>query len=269
MGTADGGIVFAQEQPSRVIKIDKNDKASISLEDTHGTGALAIDTKGRVLGVERTCTDPGGHPDQCKEPTALAVLAPERKILTDNCQGKSLGRLNDVIADTKGGAYFNGDAVYYVSAKGQTTCFGEDLRTNGIMLSRDEKTFYATNDAVLMAFDVLPDGTVKNERNFAKLEAGGSGDGMAIDSEGRLYISTGPGIQVISAEGKYLGVIPLPRAASSIAFSGPDKRTLYAKGAGSVGPDGQEFRTPAGVRNNAKSIYKVTMLSQGYMGRPK
>jgi len=269
VGTPDGGILFAQEQPSRIIKIDKNDKASVFLENTHGTGSVAIDSKGRILGVERTCTDPGGHPDQCTEAPALVVLAPERKILADSCQGKGLGRLNDLVVDTKGGVYFNGDAVYYANKNGQVTCFGQDLRTNGIMLSRDEKTFYVTNEKVLVAFDVQPDGTVKNQRDFAKLEAGGAGDGMAIDADGRLYVSSGPGIQVFSPEGKYLGVIPLPRAASSVAFSGPDKKTLYAKGAGALGVDGKEFRTPDGVRNNAKSIYKVTMLAQGFKGRMK
>jgi hypothetical protein len=32
---------------------------------------------------------------------------------------------------------------------------------------------------------------------------------------------------------------------------------------------GQEYRTPDGVRNNAKAIYKIDMIAQGYMGRPK
>jgi hypothetical protein len=50
-GTADGGLLFAQEQPNRVSKLDKNDKVSVHLEDTHGTGTVAIDPKGRVLGV--------------------------------------------------------------------------------------------------------------------------------------------------------------------------------------------------------------------------
>ncbi len=58
-------------------------------------------------------------------------------------------------------------------------------------------------------------------------------------------------------------------SASSVAFSGPNKKVLYAKGAGMTGPDGKEYRTPEGVRNNAKAIYKIDMIAQGFMGRPK
>src|SRR2546423_4366079 len=67
VGTKDGGILFAQEQPSTVGMLDKNDKFSIFARDTHGTGALGIDYMGRVLGVERTCSDPGGNPEACHE----------------------------------------------------------------------------------------------------------------------------------------------------------------------------------------------------------
>jgi gluconolactonase len=137
-------------------------------------------------------------------------------------------------------------------------------------LSRDEKTLYVTNRNTLVAFDIKPDGTTTNQHDFAKLEGGGNGDGMTIDSEGRLYVTSGdPGIQVFSAEGKYLGIIPLPRSSSSVAFAGPGKKVLYAKAAGMKTPDGQEYRTPDGVRNNAKAIYKIDMIAQGYMGRPK
>jgi gluconolactonase len=269
IGTADGGLLFAQEQPSRVSKLDKNDKVSVFLEDTHGTGALAIDSKGRILAAERTCTDPGRRPAPCSEPTAIAVLRPERKILADSFEGKGLGRLNDLMVDKKGGVYFNGAGTFYVNPSGKVSSVGENIRTNGIMLSRDEKTLYVTNGGVIVAFDVDADGTVKNQREFAKLEAGGNGDGMAIDSAGRLYVTSGPGVQVISPEGKYLGVIPTPRAVISAAFSGPDKKTLYVVGSGALGPDGKEFRTPQGVRNNAKTIYKITMIAQGFKGRAK
>ena len=268
-GVLDGGLLFAQEQPSLVSKVDQNGTASIYLKDTHGTGALTVDAKGRILGVERTCTDPGKKPAQCKEATAVAELFPERKILTDNIDGKSLGRLNDLIADKKGGVYFNGAGAYYLNASGKVISIGENIRTNGITLSRDEKTLYVTNGAVIVAFDVQPDGSVANQRDFGKLEAGGAGDGMAIDSAGRIYVTSAPGVQVLDAEGKYLGVIPAPRPVISVAFSGPDKKTLYVVGSGALGADGKEFQTPEGVRNNAKTIYKIGMLAQGFEGRVK
>ena len=269
IGTTDGGLLFAQEQPSRVSKLDRNDKVSTFLEDTHGAGALAIDSKNRILAVERTCTDPGGAPRDCKEPTAVAVLAPERKVLADNFEGKSLGRLNDLMVDKKGGVYFNGAGTYYLNPNGAVSSVGQNIRTNGILLSRDEKTLYVTNGSEIVAFDIQPDGTVQNQRHFGKLESGGVGDGMAIDAAGRLYVTSAPGIQVLDPEGKYLGLIPTPREVISAAFSGPDKKTLYVVGAGALGPDGKEFRTPDGVRNNAKSIYKIKMTAQGFEGRAK
>jgi gluconolactonase len=200
----------------------------------------------------------------------VAVLAPERKILASSFEGKGLGRLNDLVVDKKGGVYFNGDGTtFYVNPGGQVSGVGGNIRTNGLMLARDEKTLYVTNGMVIVAFDVRPDGTVTNQRHFGTLEAGGAGDGMAIDAAGRLYVTSRSGVQVLSPEGKYLGVIPTPRAAISVAFSGPDKKTLYVVGSGALGPDGQELRTPEGVRNNAKTIYKIAMLAQGFKGRAK
>ena len=43
VGTKDKGILFAQEQPSTVGRLDAHDKFSIVARDTHGTGALGID----------------------------------------------------------------------------------------------------------------------------------------------------------------------------------------------------------------------------------
>jgi gluconolactonase len=230
VGTKDGGILFAQEQPSFVGRLDPHDKYSIFARDTHGTGGLGFDHKGRLIGVERTCSDPGGHPDECHEPAEVIVISPKREVLAKDYNGHTFTRLGEVVCDSKGGAYFKDDnaGTYFVDAKGKVSLVADSsIHTNGMMLSRDEKTLYVTDNKRLVAFDIQPDGTTTNPHEFAKLEGGGNGDGMAIDSEGRLYVTTGdPGIQVIGPDGKFLGVIPLPRSASSVAFSGPGKRIL-------------------------------------------
>jgi gluconolactonase len=277
VGTSDGGLLFAQEQGSRISKLDPNDRVSVFLEDTHGAGAVAIDPKGRVLAVERTCTDPGRQPDQCREPTIVGVLAPQRKVLADAFAGKALGRLNDLVADRKGGVYFTVGGAYYVNTAGVVASLGENIRANGIMLSPEEKTLYVTNGSTIIAFDVQSDGSTTNRRDFARLEAprlgsgqaGGNGDGMAVDAAGRLYVTSAPGVQVFGTDGKYLGLIPTPRNAISVAFAGTNKQTLYVVGSGALGPDGKEFTTPEGVRNNAKTIYKLPMLARGFAGRAK
>src|SRR5690349_4512534 len=88
VGTDDGGLLFAQEQPNRVSKLDRADHVSVMLTDTHGAGALSIDATGRIVAVQRTCTDPGrsAAAGPCTEPTAIAALAPPPalKILSDN-----------------------------------------------------------------------------------------------------------------------------------------------------------------------------------------
>ena len=271
VGTDDGGLLFAQEQPNQISKLDRNDRVSVFLRDTHGTGAISIDTRGRIVAVERTCTDPGRNAalGPCTEPTAIALLAPERKTLADAMDGKPLGRLNDLVADKKGGVYFTSGGAFYLSAAGRVTSLGDNIRANGVMLSRDERVVYVTNGNTILAFDVQPDGTTTNRRDFGTLEAGGAGDGMAIDADGRLYVTSNPGVQVLGADGKYLGLIPTPRASISVAFSGADKKTLFIVGSGALGPDGREVVTPAGVRNNAKTIYRIPMLAAGFTGRAK
>ncbi len=268
-----GGILFAQEQSNHINRLDKNDKFSVYLTNPHGPGAIAISPKGVILVVERTCTDPGGHmgatPEDCKEPTDVAALTPERKVIADSVDGKGLGRVNDLVTDKKGDIYFTSGGAFHVSPSGKVTAFGEDLRTNGIMLSRDEKTLYITNREVIVAFDIQPDGSVTNEHQFGKLEGGGNGDGMEIDAAGRLYVTSPSGVQVLGPDGKYLGLIPTPRNAITVTFSGPGKKTLYVGCMGAVGPDGQNITTPPGVRNVAMTVYKVPMQAQGFKGRVK
>jgi gluconolactonase len=265
----DGSVIFTETPANRITKIDKDDNVTTFLENTNGSNALAFDTKGRLITVQ---TVPGQ--------TRVGVIYPKgsETVLADNFEGKPFGRPNDLVVDKKGGVYFSEPGagagrgappatpplpptVYYIPAGGKGAIkVADGFRPNGIQLSRDETILYVNNTAgeYLLAFDIQPDGTLRNRRDFAKYvgvkpdEKGviaSGADGLAVDNDGRIYIAVPAGVQVVSPAGVTLGVIPLPDRPQNLAFAGPDKRTLYIVG-----------------RGNA---YKIQMLAQGFTGRAK
>jgi gluconolactonase len=256
VGSPDGGLLIAQNDSSDVLKLDHRGKASIVYRDTNRGGSLSMNSKGELFVVER-----GFHP-------SITELAPIRKILADHYQGDPLDCsgvvLNDLMADSRGGVYFTMGGVFYASPSGQITRYDKNpLRApNGIILSADEKTLYVSNLQRLMAFDVHSNGSLTNERQFAKLEGEGNTDGSTIDSEGHIYVTTDAGVQVIAPDGMYLGLIPTPRTVISVAFSGPDKKTLYILAQGAKDAQGKEV-------DNAAQVYAIPMIAQGFKNRAK
>ncbi|HZL94108.1 MAG TPA: SMP-30/gluconolactonase/LRE family protein [Vicinamibacterales bacterium] len=272
VGTADGGILFAQEQTDTIRKLAVDGKEHTVIPQTRGAGAVSLDAQGRLFAVERTCTEPlNTFLPGCNELTMITQYLPEHRVLANSfASGAPLGRVNDLIADGKGGAYFTSGGAFYVSPAGVvSTVADQDIRSNGIMLSPDGRTLYVTNNTVVLAFDVRADGSTANRRDFGTLNGDDGGDGMAVDAEGRLYVTGNLGVHVLSSRGEHLGMIPTPRRSITVAFSGPDKTMLYAPQMGAVGPDGKAWTTPEGIRNTAMTIYRLPMLAQGYKGRPK
>jgi gluconolactonase len=264
----DGSLIFTETNANRITRIDKDNNVSAFLENTNGSNGLAFDSKGRLISVQTT-------PGQTK----IGVIYPKgsEAVLTDSFEGKPFGRPNDLVVDKKGGVYFTDPgpnaqpgttppspplppAVYYVPAGGRAMKVADGIeRPNGVQLSRDEKTLFVNNTSgeYLLAFDIQPDGSVKNRRNFAKYEGAtrsGSGvssgaDGLALDSQGRVYVAASTGVQVFNAQGQHLGTIPLSRAPQNLAFAGAGKKTLYVVGRGAA--------------------YKIAMLSEGFKDRAK
>ena len=253
VGTGDGGVLLAQNDSSKVVKLDKNGKSSIAYSDTHTGGALSMSSKGDLFIVERGLR------------MKIEQLAPRRRVLTDNFQGEPLdcvgGVINDLTADSRGGVYFTMGGLFYANPQGGVARYGENLTTNGVILSRDEKTLYVTNGAALAAFDVQDDGSLTNQHEFVRFTAGG-GDGATIDSQGRLYVTTGAGVEVIGSDGKHLGVIPTPRGVISCAFGGTDKKTLFVLARGAQDAEGNEVA-------NAAQVWSIPTIAQGYKGRAK
>src|SRR5688500_14226428 len=249
IGTDDGALLIAQNDNSAVVRLDKDGKTSVAYRDTNTGGALSMSSKGALFVAERALN------------SAIRQLAPQRRLHANRYMGDPLdclgGVLNDMTADSKGGVYFTMSGLLYADPKGVVTKYGgEGFRTNGLILSRDEKTLYVTNGAAVAAFDVQPDGSLTNQRQFAALPFG-NGDGSTIDGEGRVYVTGGAAVHVIAPDGKYLGNIPAPVGLITAAFSGPDKKTLFAV---------------ASIRNgDARSarIFSIPMIAQGYKGRAK
>jgi gluconolactonase len=157
-----------------------------------------------------------------------------------------------------------------VSAQGVVSIVAEqDIHSNGILLSADGKTLWVTNGDRVLAFDVQPDGSTKNRRDFGLLAGDTGADGMAIDADGRLYVTASQGVHVLGRDGTHLGLIPTPRVPISLCFSGPGKKTLYVAQMGAIGPDGKPWTTPQGVRNTGMTLYRLPLLAAGYTGRPK
>jgi gluconolactonase len=201
------------------------------------------------------------------------VLAPTRATLASEHRSQPLIFPNDLVIDGKGGIYFTDQVnerfrpapagrtplLLYITPDGQLTEASAQVEhPNGVMLSPDEMVLYATNGPSIAAFDVQPDGTLRNFREFAPLaglprndagEPTGAADGLAVDGEGRLYAATPVGVQVFAPDGQHLGTIPTPLPPQAIAFAGTDKKTLYIVGRGAV--------------------WRLAMIAQGWLERAK
>jgi len=265
----DIGLVFSDSQSNRVARLDGNGQVTTFVGDLHGPLGMTFDRQGRLISLQTQAGFRGPR-----------IIWPPGKeaILADSFGGTPFGRPNDIVSDAKGGIYFSdlpmpplppgtmAPAVYYVPPGGMAIRVAENIgRPNGLQLSRDEKTLYVNDTAGIniYAFDVLPDGRVANRRVIASY-VGRDGsvaasdpprsnaDGLAIDDDGRLYGLTEAGIEVINPSGRHLGVIPvwcITRRCQNLTFGGPDKRTLYVAGGG--------------------TLLRIPMLARGFRDRVK
>jgi len=263
-----GGVLVAQQDSSDVVLVDAAGHAKVIYKDTNTGGAVSINKQGHTYIVAR-----GLH-------QAIWEVSPDRKMLADAIDGDSLdclgSSLNDLTAAASGGVYFTLGSLYYVTPRGSVTRQGDVTGTNGIILSPDEKRLYVTSGAFgrpgnLVVFDVQLDGMLTNERVFAHLTGGG--DGSTVDSEGRIYVSSGTVIDVISPDdGRLLGVIPLPKGDDviSLTFGGAGKQMLYAVALNHrYAKGGLGLPSDHVMGGQGGEVTAIRMLAHGYQGRAK
>lgn len=231
-----GYLLFSDIPTNSVIKWQEGKGTSVFLKPSGYTGktpfegaepganGLAFDPEGRLVLAE--------HGDR-----RIARLERNGKMTTlvDRFEGKRINSPNDLVFKSNGDLYFTDppfglpnsfddprkelpfQGVYRFSKDGKLTLLTKAIKApNGIAFSPDEKKLYVSNadktNAVWIAFDVKPDGTIENGKAIFNATAwtrakAGVPDGMKVDREGNIFAAGPGGIHVFSPNGKHLGSI--------------------------------------------------------------
>lgn len=215
-----------------------------------GSNGLALDKDGKLI----LCQSGNRQVARMNAPLDAPVATYES--LAKNYNGKRFNSPNDLIADSKNNIYFT-DPIYglpegendperelkfegvYKITKGKVQLLIDSIpRPNGLALSQDEKTLYiASSDDKRPAWyaykldgngKILSGGILLDAiplKDKATVKQGP--DGFKLDAAGNIFSAGPDGINIISPQGKLLGLIKVfNRSTSNCAFS-EDKKILF------------------------------------------
>jgi sugar lactone lactonase YvrE len=150
---------------------------------------------------------------------------------------------NEIVVDGRGNAYINGadfnfaggeapkpGYIKLVTPDGELRQVAGDIQfPNGMVITPDNRTLIISESFAgrLTAFDIGPDGGLSGRRVFAE---GLGPDGICLDAEGAVWVSTGENSVVRVAEGgEVLDRVELSqdRAPFALMLGGLDRRTLF------------------------------------------
>ena len=175
------------------------------------------------------------------------------KTLYTHCGDNKLCGPNDIVFDRQGGMYFSDlgktrdrdwdrSGLYYASIDGDhiTEVAFPLITANGVGLSPDEKTVYATETQTgrLWAFDIESPGKIKPRAwpspHGGWLVGGTTGfrnfDSLAVDAAGNICVATlmDGGITVIAPDGSSVDHVPMPDPyTTNICFGGAGMKTAF------------------------------------------
>jgi gluconolactonase len=234
-----GNLYFTDIPANRIYKVTSDGKLEVFLEPSGHANGLLWTAKYGLLA--------------CQMDGQVVAINPKDqsvKVLASKYQGKRFNAPNDLVIDSAGGIYFTDPlyraptplpqetmGVYYIAPDGNVSRVVESLPApNGINLSPDEKTLYVipSQEKRMWKYEVTSPGKLGPGKLFCELAqppgsqgAGSGGDGCAVDTHGNIYITTGLGVQVISPNGKAIGIIEIPEHPANVTFGGPQLQTLY------------------------------------------
>jgi gluconolactonase len=175
-------------------------------------------------------------------------------VIADRFQGKPLNSPNDVVVKSDGSVWFTDpdyglrqnlpgtprdqakDNVFRVDRNGEITVVADDfVKPNGLCFSPDERVLYIVDSAVtdgpdlpshIRRFEVDGTGRVSGGDVFATTV--GVPDGLRVDTDGNVWTSAGPGVNVYAPSGDWLGRIDFPQDVTNVTFGGDSRQRLFA-----------------------------------------
>jgi sugar lactone lactonase YvrE/predicted esterase len=220
------GEVFFQDIPnSKTYKVGLDGKVT----------TLALDAK-RASG---TCFGPDGKRYVAAGATRqiLSYDAHEKATLVaDSLKG------NDIVVASNGNIYVTSPdgserpgKLYLIRPNGTIKEIDAGIKfPNGVALTPDQSQLYVTESAShwVWLYTILPDGTLGNKQRYGWLhvpdnEENAWPDGIKCDRDGRVYVTSRLGIQVLDQTGRVNAILPIPGQASNCCFGGADFSILY------------------------------------------
>lgn len=179
-----------------------------------------------------------------------SIMSAETEILASTYNDLEFNRPNDLCLDKSGGIYFTDpnfgnttqtqgtNRLYYREPNGEVIAlldYGADNKPNGVIISGDGKELYIidTFSTIVKRYDINSDGSISNGIDFATLNVSdpnstvSGADGMAIDTDGNLYITSSLGIQIFNAIGSLVNTISIPEKATNCTFGGANQDILF------------------------------------------
>ncbi|MBI4890520.1 MAG: SMP-30/gluconolactonase/LRE family protein [Acidobacteria bacterium] len=218
-----GEVFFTDIRNSRIHRIGLDGKVSVFKEDTAQSNGMVFGPDGRLY----VC--------QHGRKRILAITPEGQESVVAEGTGS-----NDIAITARGEIYYTDPRehrVWLVDARGSRRMVHEGIGfPNGLRLSPDQSILYVNDmwGREVWSFQIQPDGSLKYGAPFFTMEVpGGSNmsgaDGMAVDTQGDLYVATDVGIQVFEGTGKLAAIINKPGliGITNLVFGGPQLDTLY------------------------------------------
>ena len=220
---SDGEVFFSDLQTSRIYKIGLDGQITLFSDNTARANGLMFGPDGKLYACQ----------NGKKKIVAYDVHGKEETVLPDVPS-------NDLAIAHNGNIYFTDPPdhqVWLITTNREKKVVDSAIPyPNGIRLSPDQSLLYVadTLGQFVYSYQVQTDGTLAHKQRYYWLHlvdgsTGSQADGMAVDTEGRLYVATEMGLQICDPAGRVNCIIPKPqnRYLSNVTFGGPKFDTLF------------------------------------------